>query len=301
MSSKKLVNIKDACQLTGVASVTLRAWERRYGLIKPSRTPKGHRLYSKENIEEIRQIVNWLERGVAISKVAELLKNPGTPVDRSSGQEVWQQLQQELSNEVSSHKQQGLDQLLARINKSMPFLTLCEKVYEPLIEQLRISWQSKHYGSQLERQIWHQSWLRQITIMTLRSEKQKPRAKCWLINLDTQAASSEFWLFYALLLQSGFHISAITQLDDLRALPRLKKSNDQPVIMFGNQKLSQQHLNQLVKAQPLWNEEMFVTGRTVEIHQDVLSNNKIKSVGGAVSSCWQSDCYQAWLDRVVSV
>jgi DNA-binding transcriptional MerR regulator len=28
--------------ITGVNPVTLRAWERRYGLIKPARTAKGH-------------------------------------------------------------------------------------------------------------------------------------------------------------------------------------------------------------------------------------------------------------------
>ena len=46
MQSKNEINISEVCQQTGVAAVTLRAWERRYGLIKPKRTPKGHRLYS---------------------------------------------------------------------------------------------------------------------------------------------------------------------------------------------------------------------------------------------------------------
>ena len=36
--------IRVVSQRTGVNSVTLRAWERRYGLLKPLRTPKGHRL-----------------------------------------------------------------------------------------------------------------------------------------------------------------------------------------------------------------------------------------------------------------
>ncbi len=41
-----LYPIRAVSRLTGVSAVTLRAWERRYGLIVPSRTAKGHRLYS---------------------------------------------------------------------------------------------------------------------------------------------------------------------------------------------------------------------------------------------------------------
>ena len=73
MTPEHYVNIREASQKTGVAAVTLRAWERRYGLINPLRTPKGHRLYSEDNIEQINQILKWLDRGVAISKVAALL------------------------------------------------------------------------------------------------------------------------------------------------------------------------------------------------------------------------------------
>ena len=45
---------------TGVNSVTLRAWERRYGLLKPKRTEKGHRLYSEEDVTRVDAIVRWI-------------------------------------------------------------------------------------------------------------------------------------------------------------------------------------------------------------------------------------------------
>ena len=45
-----LIPIRELSSLTGVNSVTLRAWERRYGLLKPQRTPKGHRLYSMQDV-----------------------------------------------------------------------------------------------------------------------------------------------------------------------------------------------------------------------------------------------------------
>ena len=37
--------IREVARITGVNAVTLRAWERRYGLIVPHRTAKGHRLF----------------------------------------------------------------------------------------------------------------------------------------------------------------------------------------------------------------------------------------------------------------
>ena len=53
--------------------MTLRAWERRYGLIRPMRTPKGHRLYTHQDVERIRRVQALVERGVPISRVRDLL------------------------------------------------------------------------------------------------------------------------------------------------------------------------------------------------------------------------------------
>src|SRR4051812_36026391 len=69
----ELFPIREVARLTGVNPVTLRAWERRYGLIQPTRTESGHRLYSMSEIERIRSIVDWIDRGVAVSKVGKIL------------------------------------------------------------------------------------------------------------------------------------------------------------------------------------------------------------------------------------
>ena len=69
-SGEELFPIREVVRLTGVNPVTLRAWERRYGLIQPVRTEGGHRLYSQSDIEAIRSIVAWTERGVAVKSAA---------------------------------------------------------------------------------------------------------------------------------------------------------------------------------------------------------------------------------------
>ena len=69
----KLYAIREVSEMTGIKPVTLRAWQRRYGLIQPQRTETGHRLYNEENLERIREIQSWLAKGVSIGKVKALL------------------------------------------------------------------------------------------------------------------------------------------------------------------------------------------------------------------------------------
>ena len=69
------VSIQQVSTRCGIPAVTLRAWERRYGLLSPGRTEKGHRRYSEADMARIQQIQQWLERGVPISQVSGLLRS----------------------------------------------------------------------------------------------------------------------------------------------------------------------------------------------------------------------------------
>jgi DNA-binding transcriptional MerR regulator/methylmalonyl-CoA mutase cobalamin-binding subunit len=61
--------IRTICTLTGINPMTLRTWERRYDLIRPSRTASGHRLYTHRHVEQIRRVLALVESGVPISHV----------------------------------------------------------------------------------------------------------------------------------------------------------------------------------------------------------------------------------------
>jgi DNA-binding transcriptional MerR regulator len=67
-----IFNIKAVIQETGIAADTLRAWERRYGLPRPQRTPGGHRLYSRRDIELVRWLVARQREGLTISSAVEM-------------------------------------------------------------------------------------------------------------------------------------------------------------------------------------------------------------------------------------
>lgn len=68
--------IREVTRATGVAPVTLRAWERRYGLLRPRRTPKGHRLYAPGDIARVHRILGLVERGVPVGQVRGVLDGP---------------------------------------------------------------------------------------------------------------------------------------------------------------------------------------------------------------------------------
>jgi DNA-binding transcriptional MerR regulator len=68
-------NLKAVVHETGLTPATLRAWERRYGLLKPQRSPGGHRLYTQDEIEMLKWLVARRSEGLSISHAMEMWRN----------------------------------------------------------------------------------------------------------------------------------------------------------------------------------------------------------------------------------
>jgi methanogenic corrinoid protein MtbC1/DNA-binding transcriptional MerR regulator len=64
--------IKEFAGIVGVAEATLRAWERRYELLRPERTSGGFRLYSRADERRIRSMQAHMARGIAAAEAAAL-------------------------------------------------------------------------------------------------------------------------------------------------------------------------------------------------------------------------------------
>jgi MerR family transcriptional regulator, light-induced transcriptional regulator len=69
-----LYNIQAVAASTGVPSITLRSWERRYGVPEPKRDPKGYRLYSERDIAVTRWLKERVREGVGISRAVNMLR-----------------------------------------------------------------------------------------------------------------------------------------------------------------------------------------------------------------------------------
>jgi DNA-binding transcriptional MerR regulator len=78
-SMRGYVRIGELSRRTGVSETTLRAWERRYALLRPERSEGGFRLYADDDVARVRSMQEHLGRGVSASEAARLaLDEPET-------------------------------------------------------------------------------------------------------------------------------------------------------------------------------------------------------------------------------
>jgi len=124
--------IREIAELTGVNPVTLRAWQRRYGLIKPARTDSGHRLYSDDDLERIKRILGWLEQGVSIGKVRALLDQP----DATPMAPEWQDTVDNLVAASIELRTGKLDSQLRELSRQYPTEGFVHNIVRPWLQQL---------------------------------------------------------------------------------------------------------------------------------------------------------------------
>ncbi len=132
--------IRTIASITGVNAITLRAWERRYGLIRPLRTPKGHRLYTHQHVELIRRVLALMERGVPISRVRELLEaEPVAPrVARGSG--PWAEYLVRMAAAIARFDEPELDRIYDEALSVHPIEIVTRQVLLPLLVHLGDRW-----------------------------------------------------------------------------------------------------------------------------------------------------------------
>jgi MerR family transcriptional regulator, light-induced transcriptional regulator len=75
--------IKSVAALTGLTTSTLRAWERRYGLISPDRTHGGYRVYTDDDVARLTRIKSLLDNGFKVSEAIALVTREAPPLPRS--------------------------------------------------------------------------------------------------------------------------------------------------------------------------------------------------------------------------
>src|SRR5215217_2310080 len=66
------LRIGELSKRTEVSTELLRAWERRYGLLRPSRSDGGYRLYSAQDERRVAAMRAHLERGLSAAEAARL-------------------------------------------------------------------------------------------------------------------------------------------------------------------------------------------------------------------------------------
>lgn len=143
-----LVPIRTVASLTGVNPVTLRAWERRYSLVTPVRTAKGHRLYTVADIDFIQQVTALLEAGMSIGQVRQVLR-PGRPdqglepeeQNQHQKNDIWSSYQRRMIEAIVRFDESGLDELYNEILSLYPVDVVTSKLIVPLLRELGWRWE----------------------------------------------------------------------------------------------------------------------------------------------------------------
>ncbi|EGD41542.1 B12 binding domain/transcriptional regulator, MerR family [Nocardioidaceae bacterium Broad-1] len=65
-----MFTIKHAAERVGITTATLRAWERRYGVIAPHRSESGYRLYGERDVAVLRSMKHLVDQGWSVGLAA---------------------------------------------------------------------------------------------------------------------------------------------------------------------------------------------------------------------------------------
>ena len=88
-----MYTIRGVSQLLGVPPTTLRAWEQRYGVIRPARSEGGYRHYDEADLATLQEMARLVATGMQPSLAADSVRakqssriaDPGTPAEAAWG------------------------------------------------------------------------------------------------------------------------------------------------------------------------------------------------------------------------
>ena len=143
--SAGLFPIRTVSELTGVNSITLRAWESRYGLIVPIRKASGHRLYTQEHIDLINRVVGLLDRGMRIGQVkAEVLAGNNSDDSDSSledeRQNYWRRYINGMIAAIIRFDERALERTYSDALSHYPVRLVTEKLLSPVLKEVGERW-----------------------------------------------------------------------------------------------------------------------------------------------------------------
>jgi len=151
------IRIGELARRTGVSPELLRAWEQRYGLLLPSRSPGGFRLYSVADEARIRQMTRLIGDGLSAAQAARqaLTADGGQPaIEAPLVDHLADQLRTALDGFDGTGAHASFDRLLASVSVEV----VLADVLVPYLRDLGDRWVAgratvaqEHFASNLIR------------------------------------------------------------------------------------------------------------------------------------------------------
>ena len=288
LTQEELFPIREVSRLTGVNPVTLRAWERRYGLIQPTRTDSGHRLYSQANIDAVRSILSWLERGVAVSKVGKILQRNESqravaepaPADALLGE--WGEWQQQVQRALRGFDEARLEQVFGQIFSSYPLPVVFQDILMPLWQQLL---QRQREFGQTSEWLFLDSFLRGRTLQRLQLARSGGGERVLLAALPGQCHELELLVAGVLLSHAEVTLTVLPFGQPLEELTLVcEKIQPQLLVLFSNHPPAADFARQLQRLALTVDCPLALAGEAAELASEQLAGSTIACLGNDARS-----------------
>jgi MerR family transcriptional regulator, light-induced transcriptional regulator len=139
VAGQGVLRIGELSRRSGVSPELLRAWERRYHLLRPTRSSGGLRLYSLEDLERVRAMQQHLASGLAAAEAAVLATQAeGGPADALRGAE---ESRDELASALAAFDEPRTNALLDTLLASRTLDWVLSSVVLPYLHELGRRWQ----------------------------------------------------------------------------------------------------------------------------------------------------------------
>jgi DNA-binding transcriptional MerR regulator len=280
---EELFPIREVSRLTGVNPVTLRAWERRYGLIQPTRTDSGHRLYSLADVEAVRSILAWIERGVSVSKVGKLLarsnaaRMPAAPFHQEVAPGEWNERRTQVRNAVATLDEAELERVYGQVFSTYPLHVAFADVLMPVWQSLLLRQDEFGRGSEW---VFFDSFLRARVLQRLQLSRNGQQERVLLAPLPGQGRELEL-LVAGLLLGSGEVVVSVLGLGQPLAELELVcgKLQPQALVLFSNQPPADDLGQQLSRLALGLDCPLALAGETADLMSEELDGTPVACLG----------------------
>jgi DNA-binding transcriptional MerR regulator/methylmalonyl-CoA mutase cobalamin-binding subunit len=152
------LRIGELSRRTGVTPELLRAWEQRYGLLKPARSDGGFRLYSEQDERRVRTTTALIGQGLSAAEAARRALAEGSQAEVGADQPVVAGLAAELSTALDGFDAERVHELFDRLLASVSVETVLRDVVMPYLGELGQRWErgdisiaQEHFASNLLR------------------------------------------------------------------------------------------------------------------------------------------------------
>ena len=200
-------SIKDLERLSGIKAHTIRIWEKRYGLLKPSRTDTNIRHYSDDDLKRLLNVSILNRHGIKISHIATMeeteLAEKIVIVSRDASD--YESLIENLVVSMVDMDNEKFEKLLSRSIMQVGFEDTILKIVYPFLEKIGILWLTGAVNPAQEHFITH--LIRQKIIVGIDSviPANHPSPKHFLLFLPEGELHEMGLLFYSYLLQKRGH------------------------------------------------------------------------------------------------